>query len=549
MLDHNAIVNTRAGLLEGTYIDGVYRFYGVHYADPPTGEYRFLPPQPLTPWNGVKSAKELVPKCYQTDEPSMEDKTVTGTPYYKANIKMLEGSSEMGVGPMTEDCLALNIWTQGLADNAKRPVMVWFHGGGNIGGDAGALWHDGFNLAKKQDVVVVNVGHRLNIFGYLYLAGFGNEKYKDSVNLGHQDMAFALQWIHDNIEAFGGDPENVTIFGQSGGAEKVVSLLVMPAARGLVHKAIVQSGGFEFYPAEDGIRAAREFLQALNIDEDHLDELQKIPPEDLIAKYREINADRHSGQFLRFPIINDGKVIAYNPIDGAEGTAFNKDVTIMLGNCKDDLRLFALVHNEYFNYTEDEAKKHLQRMGYTEKQSQIIVDRYRAMLREEYGHEPTGGDIFLAYLTDNRFRKMAENWYAARKAVGAKPFYNFVFCFECPDPILKAIHGVDVPYAFDNACYAPGTWSAETYRKALKLSENMSAAWAAFARTGNPSHSGIPVWKPYDDVNRYTMLLDVECKLVSDYHKDGREIAMGIGLGDEEPPADTTYYNYSNKNR
>ena len=148
MLDHNAIVNTRAGLLEGTYIDGVYRFYGVHYADPPTGEYRFLPPQPLTPWNGVKSAKELVPKCYQTDEPSMEDKTVTGTPYYQANIKMLEGSSEMGVDP--DRRLSRSEYLDPGLPTMPNALLWYGSTGGNIGGDAGALWHDSSTWQRSR---------------------------------------------------------------------------------------------------------------------------------------------------------------------------------------------------------------------------------------------------------------------------------------------------------------------------------------------------------------------------------------------------------------
>ncbi|MEA4938571.1 MAG: carboxylesterase family protein [Christensenella sp.] len=520
-----ALANTKAGKLRGTYIDGIFRFLGVHYAAAPTGKLRFLPPQPLVPWKGEKLAQEMVPKCYQTDEPRMEDKEITGTKYYAANMKLLTGSSEMGVDPQTEDCLALNLWTAGLKDDRKRPVLVWFHGGGNIGGDAGANWHDGYNLAKKQDVVVVNVGHRLNVFGYLYLAGFGVEKYKDSVNMGNQDMAAALQWVHDNIDEFGGDPQNVTIFGQSGGAEKVVSLMGIPAAKGLFHKAIIQSGGFQLFPVEDAIEATRQFLEFLHIDSDHLDDLQSIPAPELVAAMREINKTRTRGTYLRFPIIGDDKVIKYNPFDGAEGTQFNKDVTIIAGYCKDDTRLFSLANPSYYDYTFDELPERIEKYGYTAKEAKKVVKIYKDMLGD-----PSACDVFIAFLNDNRFLNMMDSWYKARAKVGCAPMYNYVFCFEGPDPDLKAIHGVDVPFFFDTAVYAPGIWTVDTRVDAMELSEKAGAAWAAFARTGNPSTPYFPAWKPYDDVNRYSMLIDVESKLVSDYRKEGREVIFHIGL-------------------
>ena len=522
----DAVVKTKAGKLRGAYIDGVYRFLGVHYASPPTGEYRFLPPQPLEPWEGEKPAVEMAAKCWQTDEPRMEDKEITSTKYYAANMKLLAGSSEMGVGPQTEDCLALNIWTSGINDDGKRPVLVWFHGGGNIGGDAGAPWHDGYNLARKQNIIVVCVGHRLNVFGYLHLAAFGNEKYKDSVNIGHQDMAAALQWVHDNIEVFGGDPGNVTIFGQSGGAEKVVSLMAMPSAKGLFHKAIVQSGGFQPFPVEDGIKAAREFLAYMNIDENDLDALQKIPPEDLIAAMREINKTRGRETYLRFPVVADGRIIKYDPFDGAEGSEFCKDIVLIVGNCKDDLRLFSLANPSYYEYTYDILPEKIANYGYTREEAAKVIEIYKNMLPGEV----LACDVFIAFLTDQRFIKMINNWSLARKKVGSAPTYNYVFCFEGPDADLKAIHGVDVPFFFDNAVYAPGIFTVDNRVGAMKLSETAGATWAAFARTGNPNNALIPTWKPYDEEDRCTMLFNVESHTVSDYRSEARKAAFHINL-------------------
>lgn len=522
MAIQKAIAQTQAGKLRGVCIDGVYRFLGVHYAASPTGELRFLPPQPLVPWEGEMPALELVPKCWQYDEPRVEDDDVAQTPYAASYAKEMTGSSEMGVDPQTEDCLALNLWTSGLRDGGKRPVLVWFHGGGNNCGDAGAPWHDGYNLAKKQNIIVVNVGHRLNVFGYLYLAGFGIEKYKDSSNMGQKDMVAALQWIHDNIEEFGGDPDNVTIFGQSGGGNKVTTLMSTPKAKGLFHKAIIQSGGFMVSPVEDGMKATREFMEYLNIDVDHIDDLQKIPAKDIIAAVRAINKTRTLGTYLRFPTVADGSIIPTGPFDGGEGSLLNQDMPLVVCYCKDDARVTSLFSPEIFTYTPDDIHKKLIEHGYTGQQAEKIAAVYRSYLPED--HIPS--DIYIAYLNDLTKLKQTEEWYQARKKAGCAPMYACVFCFEGPDPWLKAIHGVDVPFFFDNAVYAPGIWTVDNRVAAMELSEKAGAAWAAFARTGNPCHAGLPVWKPYEEATRYSMLFDAELRVVSDYHAEGRKVVF-----------------------
>ena len=207
-IEENAIASTKAGKLQGAQIDGIYRFLGIRYAQSAAGKNRFMPPQPLIPWEGVKDALSYAGKSWQCDTSRMEDPEIRSTRYPSAYEKLMTGSNEMG-GDGDEDCLALNLWTPGLNDGRNRPVFVWFHGGGNIAGCAEADWHDGCNMAKNEDIVFISVGHRLGIFGYLYLCDL-DERFKDCANVGHQDMAAAMQWIHDNIAAFGGDPENVT---------------------------------------------------------------------------------------------------------------------------------------------------------------------------------------------------------------------------------------------------------------------------------------------------------------------------------------------------
>ena len=524
MIDHSKdpVVTTKAGKLRGTYIDGIYRFLGVRYAQDTSGENRFMPPRPVEPWEGEKLAQEYAIKCWQYDLPRVEDVEITSTPMFRREQKLLERSSEMGVGRQSEDCLALNIWTQGVEDGKKRPVMVWFHGGGDFAGAAEADWHDGYSMASKQDVVMVTVGHRLAMFGYLDLRDYG-EKYKDSVNMGHQDLVAALQWIHDNIEAFGGDPGNVTIFGQSGGGGKVSALMGMPMAKGLFQKAIVQSGGFQAEPEENAKAITKEFLEYLGIGKENIDDIQKIPAEDLIKAIREINKTRTLGTYMMNSSVVDGKVIVYDPFDGAEGSEFSKDIILINGYTKDDACLYSLLDQAMLDYERPDSVNAIARDGYTPEQAEKIFDIYQEML----GADASPYDIYTAFMNDQRHLKQNILRYRARAGFKAAPMYNYVFAFEGPYKEMKAIHGVDVPFFFGNGQYATGIWTADNYVDAMKLSDAAGAAWAAFARTGDPSCAQIGVWKPFDEENYYTMVFDAECKLVSDYREPGRKIAFG----------------------
>lgn len=515
------VVMTKAGKLRGTYIDGVYRFLGVHYAQDTSGKNRFMPPKPVEPWEGEKLAQKYVAKCWQYDLPRVEDVEITSTPMFRRQQKLMERSSEMGVGRQTEDCLAVNIWTQGVEDGKMRPVMVWFHGGGDFAGAAEADWHDGYNMAKKQDVVIVTVGHRLAMFGYLDLRDYG-EKYKDSVNMGHQDMVAALKWVHDNIEAFGGDPGNVTIFGQSGGGGKVCALMGMPSAKGTFQKAIVQSGGFQAEDAKNAKDITKEFLDYLGIDKENIDDLQKIPPEDLIKAIREINKSRTLGTYMMNSSVVDGKHVVYNPFDGAEGSEYSKDIIMINGYTKDDACLYSLLDQAMLDYKRVDSVDAIAKYGYSKEQSEKIFDIYQKML----GEDASPYDIFTAFMNDQVHLKQNILRYRARAKYGAAPMYNYVFAFEGPYPEMKAIHGVDVPFFFNNGQYATGIWTADTYADAMKLSDKAGEAWAAFARSGNPSCPAIGTWKPFDEENFYTMIFDAECKLVKDYREPGRKVAF-----------------------
>lgn len=519
MIRNDAFANTKAGRLQGVQINGVYRFLGVRYAESPEGETRFMPPRPLVPWEGVKPALEYAAKCWQCDTPRMEDPEIRCTRYPSAYEKLMTGSNEMGGGFQSEDCLALNLWTQGLNDGKKRPVLVWFHGGGNIAGAAEADWHDGWNIAKKEDVILISVGHRLGIFGYLYLCGL-DERFKDSANVGHQDMAAALKWIHDNIEEFGGDPENVTLFGQSGGGGKVAALMSMPICRGMVHKAIIQSGGFHAGSAEEATKFTLQLLDHLGIGKDHIEKLYDYSAAELIQAQRDINKTRTIDTYFVCPLVMDGRVIRYDPFDGAEGSAYCRDIPLITGYDKDDAVLSALFNPKAFAWNMEELHAAIEELGYTAEQADRIIAVYKGLL----GDDVRPVHLYTTLMNDRNHNKASYIRAHSREIVGGgAPVYNYCFMREGNDPDFRAVHGVEIPFFFANAAYAPALWDCETHEDAMKLNASASAAWASFARTGNPSNPGMPVWKPYEEENRYTMLINVDSRLVSRYHKEAYE--------------------------
>ncbi len=269
-------VETTAGKIRGFAKDKVYGFRGVPYGASTAGAGRFMPAAKPKPWAGVKDCIQFGGRSPQV-MPGIEPPEVLATDPKE---------------PLSEDCLVLNVWSQGLG-TGKRPVMVWLHGGGFTGGSASFSIYDGANLARKQDVVVVGVNHRLNAFGYLYLAELGGAKYAQSSNVGQMDIAAALEWVRDNIARFGGDPANVTIFGQSGGGAKVSTLLAMPSAKGLFHRAIVQSGAMlRGTPPDVATKNATAFLAALGLKPNQIDDLQTMPMDKVIAALRGRRARR-----------------------------------------------------------------------------------------------------------------------------------------------------------------------------------------------------------------------------------------------------------------
>src|SRR5208337_2897092 len=321
MAEH-VVVETNCGKIRGIADNGVNVFKGVRYAESPEGEGRFAPPKKLQPWTGVRDAFAF------------------GLP--PALLKLFAGRE---LPPMSENCLVLNVWTPAVNDGRKRPVMFWCHGGAFISGSGDSPWYEGTNLCRKGDVVVVTINHRLGAFGYLHLGEFGGEEFAASGNAGMLDIVAALKWVRDNIAAFGGDAGNVTIFGESGGGAKVSVLLAMPAAHGLFHKAIMQSGpAVQMASREDATATARRVLAELGLGESQLGELRRVSADQLNKAQNAVVRNVSMMSFanrrrMGFNPVVDGKYLPGGPFEPV-APAISANVPLMIGTNKDEMTLF-----------------------------------------------------------------------------------------------------------------------------------------------------------------------------------------------------------------
>ncbi|WPB81393.1 carboxylesterase/lipase family protein [Archangium violaceum] len=499
------IADTASGQVRGVLSEGIRVFKGIPYGGPTSGKNRFMPPVKPEPWSGVRDAIEYGPRCAQ--------RSAIGTAVSREVVAALVTPDTQA---MSEDCLVVNVWTTGVADGGKRPVMVWLHGGGFVEGSGSASLYDGTALSRRGDVVVVTLNHRLGALGYLY-TGAANTP---SGNAGMLDIVAALEWVRDNIASFGGDPGNVTIFGESGGGMKVTILLAMPAAKGLFHKAISQSGAMvhALKPAQAASYTG-ELLAELKLQAGDLEALQNLPVEKVFdAQMAVQKKDRGTFSFNSpFTPVVDGQVLPGNPFDPS-APAVSAGVSLMIGTNKDEMTMF--LHGKLGAMPDGVARMSLGWLAGDAKDQ--VFDHYRRAMPDAPAKDvilAAGSDLFRAPSLLTAERKVAQ--------AGA-PVYVYLFTWETPilEGQLKSTHALEIPFVFDNADLVPSFTGKDPER--FKLSEQMSAAWIAFARNGNPNHPAIPTWPAYDTEQRPTLLFNLTSRVENDPGREERLLWRGI---------------------
>jgi para-nitrobenzyl esterase len=499
----SAIVHTAAGRVRGITRDRVSAFFGIPYGASTADARRFMPPAKPEPWTGVREATQFGHRSPQ------------GASALIAEVAAVDRREPAG-----EDCLCLNVWTPGVGAG-RRPVMAWLHGGGYSQGSGAFIIYDGANLACRHDVVVVTVNHRLNVFGYLYLAELGGEKYAESSNVGMLDIVAALEWVRDNISAFGGDPNNVTIFGQSGGGGKVSTLMAMPSAKGLFHRAVCESASaIRGVPKDQATKAAAAYMAKLELKPNQVDELQKLPAEQLVAAMS--GGGAMGPAYLRLAPVVDGKSLPRNPFD-PDAPEISANVPLLIGSVETEVTFMRGTPIEPMDDVALHAHVKQVLGGADDAMVDHLIDVYRT------GRPGVANtDLYLILASDATFRAgvMTE---AERKAdQGAAPCYMYYFSWRSPvrDGELRTFHTLEIPFVFDNVDLATAMTGSGQDR--YPLEDKISGAWVAFARTGNPSHSLLPNWQAFDTKQRATMILDNECEVVTDPHGEERRALLSV---------------------
>jgi len=475
------VAKTKHGRVRGYANDGVLVFKGVRYgAD--TGPTRFLAPRTPATWR----------------------KTLDALQYGAASPQTSRNEAA------NEDCLFLNVWTPGLRDGARRPVMFYIHGGAYASGSGSSPLYDGTRLCQRGNVVVVSVNHRLGALGYLYLARLGGAAFADSGNAGMLDLVLALRWVRDNIEEFGGDPNNVMVFGQSGGGAKIATMMAMPAAQGLFHRAATMSG--QQLTASGPLNAtarARVFLEAMKLSEARIEEIRTAPLDAILSAARATDPIIGRGSLYFGPVLDD-RTLTRHPFY-PDAPAQSAAIPMIIGNTHDETRsLIGRSDAATFTLTWDELPARL----LPQMRVDISPDRVIAKYRRLYpAYSPS--DVFFSATTASRSWRAAIVEAELRAAQGS-PVYAYQLDWPSPQDGGKwgAPHTLDIPLVFDNLD-KPGSITG-TGESAQAMANQMSEAFIAFARTGNPNTKHAPNWVPYSLAQRETMVFNVPSQLVND---------------------------------
>ena len=503
----DATVEIASGKLRGVRENGAVYFKGIPYAADAGGANRFMAPQPVPSWSGVRDALRYGDRCPQIRE-------------YRTGAFGWNTPTE----PFSENCLVLNVYTPSLDANAFRPVMFYIHGGGYITGTGGSVGLEGSNLAKAGDVVVVTINHRLNVFGYTNLSHLDAELFGDAANAGQLDIIAALKWVKANISAFGGDPSNVTVFGQSGGGSKIAVLLGMPEAKGLFHRAINMSGPTGFTPGKADTTEAftSEILKNLGIDKSSLRKLQEVSVEALQkARTASIAALKMDGSR---PVV-EGRHLPAGPVT-PEGLQVHAQVPLMAGTVDTESTYYLAEDMRNFKVTAAQVKARIkEQFGVDDAKAEAVMDAY-----QKADPKRTAPEILYALATDVQFRGAMLRGVEAKANDRKAPVYLYNFTWYSPveGGVYRAPHAVDIPFAFGNtdksvSMTGDGPEPAE-------VSRNVMSAYIAFARSGNPNNGRLPEWTPFDSDKRATMLFNVKCEVVDDFRRADRLASADLRL-------------------
>jgi len=480
-MEKSNIIETKTGKIQGYKEEGLEIFKGLPFAEPPIGKLRFSPPVSKQSWDGVLNTTEYGPCSFQGH----------------SELEQYLGKLE----PESEDCLSLNIWTP-AADGGKRPVMFWIHGGAFMMGGGTDPMYDGSALALRGDIVVVTINYRLGSFGFLFSKGI-------PPNLGSQDQLMALKWVNENIGSFGGDPANITIFGESAGGYSVLALCTMSNAKGFFRRVIAQSA--PYIDTNVSNKISKKILRKLRIKEGDIDSLREVPPEKIIDAQNQVTASEPTDVMALRPLIIEDTFPKHPLKTFLNGECANID--FMIGTNLEEFKLYTAME-PFKSMIGSEVEKLLVgfmgMMGIETKKCEEIIKTYKEAREGKYSTEQI--EVFTAVVTDFVFRIPTIRLLEAQKSHQPNT-YNYLFSWPSPglDGILGACHSLEIPFVY-------GTLNSPKLKEFVsgapkELSEKMMDAWISFAKTGNPNHGNIPNWPAYDIETRATMIFDEECKV------------------------------------